>query len=683
MIGVTKGNFRKYFCYKLSRSKKLIFFFSLLNFLALVFPPIVMSYGFKDLLYEISIADRALIYGDPTFGTTVFPMIIIPIVVIMITVSTVKSLKLYHNRADMDTLGCLPVSYGERFWGDFLSGIFANFVSYIPFCVISLFVTESTKATVEDIFNSKFAIDCRGIPTFFQNLVITTFFVYLGVYAITTFVSSCCGKTGNSVLFSFIAMAVLPGIFIVYGNEMFFYALGIDEFSEIAKNVCMLPPLGPFISLIMSNFDKHYSIWSLENSGYGMLANSPFYLVVFLLITAAFIAGAYFIGKHRRAEKVGEGFVFTGAYHALIITFLVTLIGASAAGYSKMMEGNSGMLFVALFSFIVYAALEFSQNKSFKKFWKTAVRFAAVFGVCFAFLTLVKTTNAFGIYKNLPSESSVKTVRLSGKYFYSDHYINENSYSFSSDELISEVLNEHEMLLGSADSIKTGDDLQITYVLNTGQTISRYYTTVGDAPDDPVKSFSDAVKQHPDFDLGDLGLISSKDFSPYLIRYSEHSSTSSSKIVRPDKVAELAEILLDDIKKNYDASEGRVGSIAFLIKNAERDFAGYYDINKSYERTLAFLADPDNFIDDIEGGFYRVHLNTPELQITVSFMSDDTSAAAKELMSYFRPYNNGEGYSNSLYINDSYTYTKYSIEAADEEAATKALITLFRERNLQ
>lgn len=685
MNKVTKSNFRKYFCYKLSKIRISIIFFSILNFLTTLLPAIIIYNDLKETAEFAEGEQNYFIYGTSMEFYSIFLLLSMLISIIMIIVMTVKSFRIYHKRADMDTLGCLPVSYRERFWGDFLSGLVANFVSFIPLYIVSLIISEKMKEPIDRILYSKFEIDFTFYRMSFLGFWLTALLSYLGIYAVTAFVCSCCGKKGSSVLYSFVAMAVIPGIFIVYADKLFSNTLGMDAYYEIMKNVCMLPPFGPIISIVMASYSPAEISYDIK---YLMMINNPSFIVIFLLITAAFIAGAYFIGKRRRAENVGETFVFKSAYHVLTLTFLVTLIGASASAYSKLMD-DSGILYVMMFSFIVYAALEISQNKGVKGFWKTAVRFAAVFGVCFAFLTLVEKTNAFGLYKTLPSEDSIKEVRISGKYFYSSGlYSNDREYIV--DGSFSEVLGEHKSLINSG-SLKTGDDLRIIYVMKTGLEVTRKYSVKNTEAGDVIKSFSDTVKQLPDFDFGSFGVIDEPDLGNYNAYFKTTGETE--KYLRADKLEELTELLRYDLKNNYYYMNNNIktfGRLVFITKNMERDRFNHlvYYILPNYENTIKFLNDPGNYSSEAiknETDKYHLTYNNSNMNLRVYVSTEDTSAAAKELLSYIKPQSESNGYDNKngVRIRSVLSGLDYTIDAADENAVLKAMLAVFREKYIQ
>lgn len=650
--------------------------FALVNFMSVLFSAILLNNGFRKEAREpgFEYFFEAYLFNLRVMGLAVV------INIIMIVLTTAKSFRIYHSRAAMDTLGCLPVSYKQRFWGDFLSVVSANLISFIPFYLISLIIIGDMKGTVDSLQNiySIYNINLTDYPPFFSVYWLTMLLINLGTYAVTALVCSCCGKKGSTVLYSFVTMAAFSGIYLVYGKELFSNVIGVESNNEIAKSISMLPPFGPIVSYMMSTQSDEMS----PLTDWLAFKNNPFYIVIYLLLTAVFIAGAYLIGKRRRAENVGESFVFKSAYHTLTLMFMIMLIGASTIAYSNLME-DSGTLWVMLLSFIVYTALEVSQNKGFKGFWKTAVRFAAVFGACFAFITLIKTTNSFGIYKILPSAGSVKEVKVSGSYFYTPWVEYSKEYTLDEKQSVSAILNEHKKLFDS-DSLQTGNDLNVTYVMKTGQNITRRYS----AGDDAIKNFSLAVRELPDFDFGSLGVIDEPDTGKYDLCI--HIEKNPIKYIRGDRAERFLELLRYDIKNNYYCKRlnqdiyGRL----FFEENAEKhDFAKAYLIFPTYQGTIEFLEDPDNFElirEKNETDNYRISYGNENMSICVYVSTEDTSAAAKELLSYIKPKSENDSYDSKkgVRIQSGISGVYYTIDPADEEAVLKAMLALFGEKHI-
>lgn len=669
------SNFGTYYRYQMSKKIPLMIVFAVLNFISTALLSLIVLISFNNMADDLP---GMFYYIEPlSFIGMIFTSALC-ISIIMIVVSTAMSLKLYHKRAAMDTLGSLPLSYTDRFWGDFLSLITSNIISLVPFSIIAVFLNNALKRPISTISDNDlyFYREYGLLSSMMNGFLITFIMVYIGVYAATMLISSCCGKCGSAIAFSLISIVMLPGIFTTYGDYFFMNIIGADSNAEIVESVGMLPPLGPVFSIIIS---------ASNGLNIRFLTQQPQCLVIFLLLCAAMIAGAYFIGKRRRAEMIGESFVFRSVRHVISLTLIVMMIGVFSANFS-FDKGVNGFIYVLLITFVIYFILEISQTKSFKRFWVVILRYACVLVVCMAFLSLVRSTNSFGAYKILPSKESVKEIKISGKYFYTQTEFGnkEKEYVFRAEESVSGILEEHAKLLQDK-SISGGYSIKISYRLKGGQKITRCY---GGA-DTLIKGFSDAVKQLPDYSLGSLGLLDRTDFTGYNARYSSYNDNTTNGVIRSDKITELAEALRYDIENNY-AEGSSVGYVRFYLSEDDDHFYsrdGYYEIYDCYEKSLAFFGDVDNFrASDSENEItaYRVsfqNMASRDEVVAVIVNVDDTSAAAKELLSYIQPrkgnsYSGGEIYVRA--VGDRYSDFEIDPEKTDE--ALKAMFTLFREK---
>lgn len=703
---MTKSNFGKYFRYKLSKGKPFVIIFAVLNFLSITLPCIRL-YNLFNYLKTVN-EDYDFGYIDNTLDsiyTLIKAMIIICIIVI--TVTTAKSMKFYHNRAAVDMLGSLPLSYGERFWGDLLSSICVNFISFVPFSIISLILTKDLILIndTESLYRIIPTSDYYLLETIEKSKMIFYYvfiliFVYIGIYAVTTFISSCCGKFGSSVFFSIIAMSVIPGIYTIYANWFFSNVIGVDASKGIISNIFMLPPLGPIFSVIMRLENPNVLYTQKYDLSY---LKQPICIMASVVIIAAFIAGAFFIGKKRKAEKTGQEFVFKTVFHILSLTLLVMIIGVIYFNFFEK-KGLTGILMVLLISFLFYIILELSQNKSFKGFWKAVIRFAAGFGACIAFLMIAKTTNFFNYYKKLPSENNIKEVKISGAYFYSIiNSADETKHIYKEKESVSVILSEHKKLLMS-DGLKTGNELSITYVTKNGSEFTRGYSIKNDS--EPIKSFSGVINDLEEFDPSILGVLNNSDFSGIKAVFSRRNSEDNMPygIIRNDKINELAELLRFDIKNNYFynsvTGNGSIGILEFIDENGYYSTLGYYGIFTEYKDTLEFLNNPDNYVKqgdnssasnnpgDDNSAIYDIDYMTNGdegllTDISISISEDDTSEYAKELMSYIEVKNSPDEYSPKIWVSGKNSSIVYGVRLENEKAAIKAMLKLFREKYVQ
>ena len=695
MTKTSKSNFGRYFCYKLANNKQPAIIFAILNFLSTILPQIVMFNHCSEIVEQLVDYPHAniIVITDISrwaFYSMAFSAIIS---VIIITLTTVKSMKIYHDRAAMDTLGCLPLSYGERFWGDLLSSICTNFITLLPMAIVSLIMAGFMRPMVQKIADSSFSeLAIISNPHMISVLIIAMMISFLGIYAVTAFISSCCGKFGTSVVYSLVAMVALPGIYTVYANYFFSQIIGVDPYREISSNVSIMQPFGALFSVALRIVDQRISF--NERFNFDLLIFRPGVLIGSALIIAAFMIGAYFVGKNRKAEKTGEGFVFKSVFYALIMTLLVMVFGVTSS-YFLGEKSIFGLIFILFISFVLYSTLEFSQNRSFKGLWKTVIRYAAVIGACFAFMALVKASNGLDIYKKLPNENSIKEVRVSGVYFYSNSPGASNAeHIYKNAESISTIFNEHKKLL-ETDGLETGNRVDISYITKGGREIHRSYTIPND--DSPIKNFSGTVRALKEFDPSILGVIAKTDFSGITATYNPYSDDPKIEI-RSNKTAELAEILRGDIEKYYFSS-GEIDSetVGFLyfcdVRDERYNFVGNYDIHDVYKATLEFLNDPDNFEQEEEDVREKIFSlvytsdNDDDMlsNISLDVSENDTSPYAIELLSYIEQSNFDDPdfeYSN-IFVRDKSSSKYYSIREENKTAALKAMLNLYRERYAQ
>ena len=696
---MSKSYFGRYFLYKLKHLKYLMIPFAILNFMTAVLPQIIMYNSIKsqtDYIGFDGFINVGFYFWDGADSVAFKVMgFFAAICAVMITVTTVRSVRIYHDRAAMDTLGCLPLSYRERFWGDLLSPVCANFISLIPFYCVSLIIESAAQPLIRylDTSYSNYMYSLtramHNISTFTLLLIIA----YLGIYAVTAFISSCCGKFGTAVGFSFVAMAVIPGIYTIYANYFYTNAIGADAYWEICSKVGMLPPFGAVFSIFMRKIDPF--ITYEQQNDFNYLINRPVCFIVPLLVIAAFLLGAYYIGKKRKSEKTGEGFVFKSVFYVLAMTLLVMVIGlvsfpsiiSNAIGGAK----TASLYIILPLAFLFYSALEISQNGGFKGFWKTVIRYAATVGACLAFMTVVKETGALGYYKALPSENNIREIRVSGEYFYSN-YMETTEHVYKAPESVSTILSEHKKLLDGG-GLTTGHKLFVTYVTKSGSEIRRGYTIEG--ADQPIRDFSYAVNSLQEFDPSVLGIIGNVDLDGWTAEfdiYGRNEEGLPEGDIRVEKLPELAVILRRDIENYYfDDSETGRSTVGNMIFENEHGEWSVYKILYTYEDTLAFLSDPSIYEEKENGedkntatSFHVTYIAGDSedgllSDISVTISADDTSGFAEDLWSYIEPTNNLNHNPPCFIITDDRGSKNYRIKYGFEYDAKKALLYLFRD----
>ncbi len=647
--------------------------------------------------------------------------IVVLTIVVIFTPASVFDFFVKRNRTD--TLGCLPLTYRQRFWGDFMSGLGVHMISFIPFSAAGLLLVAI--AGGNDAFNDYF-YDPVFYHSYNKNIfvkaylsyILLLFIGYLGAYAVSCFVTVCCGRSFNAKACSLICQILPAGLVTVYCGCALMNSVGVDIYEEWTKAIAVIPPVGTWLGAILrgaSNTTAFEDIGiRLERAFF--LIKHPWYIVVTAVILAALIIGAYFLGKLRKNERTGRDFVFKGAYYVLSVMTVVFIIGIIQMARDEMPWVFSlGSVFAIIVAFVVYAAIELVHTRSFKRIWQTALKFTAIYLACQGFFMLAYNTGGFGAEKYLPPRALISEVRISGNKFLDptiNHY--DKYYIYRSDNAISTILSEHEKLLSETSDVRTGGDIVITYVLKNGGEVVRGYGTTyvdGVAQSEAFAEMCGTIRQLTPTDSSVLGFIDDPQYDEIEIKYHKMTHDKELGYVSPGTVYvaegmenEFMKLLKHDIINNYTWYQSNVGEINIKHSlNGTGDWEIYY-IHEGYADAIAFLNDPVNMTDkpkeEPKEYVYNISLiwgvleteTEPEVpygegeaisHMMVIVSSEDESAEAKELIGYLRLVSEapegGISKNFNIYSNNDSAGT-LGIAKEDERAVIRAMLKFIRIR---
>ncbi len=538
----------------------------------------------------------------------------------------------------------------------------------------------------------------------------------MGAYAVSCFVTVCCGRKFNAKACSLIFQILPAGLVTVYCGCALMNSVGVDIYEEWTKAIAVIPPVGTWLSAVLRgsvNITAFNDIGSqLERAFF--LIKHPWYIVVTAVILAALIIGAYFLGKLRKNERTGREFVFKGAYRVMSVMTVVFIIGIIQMARDEMpVIFSLGSVFAIIIAFVVYAAIELIHTRSFKRIWWTALKFIAICLACQGFFLLVHNTGGFGAEKYLPPRALISEVRVSGDKFLDpiiNHY--DKYYIYRSDDAISAILSEHEKLLSETSDVGTGGDIVVTYVLKNGGEVVRGYGMTyvdGVAQSETLAEMCSTIRQLTPTDSSVLGFIDDPQYGEIEIKYHKMTHvkelgyvSSGAVYVAEGMEDEFMELLKHDIINNYTWYQSNVGEINIRHSlNGTGDWETYY-IHEGYADTIAFLNDPANMTDkpkeDPKDFVYHINFtwgrrNTesdPEVpygegeaisRISVSVSSEDESAEAKEIIGYLRPVSEApEGVISknfNIYSNNDSVGT-LGIAKEDERAVIRVMLKYVR-----
>ncbi len=504
-------------------------------------------------------------------------------ITIVVIFTPASAFDFFVKRNCTDTLGCLPLTYRQRFWGDFLSGLGVHMISFIPCSAAGLIFAAAADGNISDTFNEYIYDTILYNSAVIRNIFVRTYlsyilllFVgYMGAYAVSCFVTVCCGRKFNAKACSLIFQILPAGLVTVYCGCALMNSVGVDIYEEWTKAIAVIPPVGTWLSAVLRgsvNITAFNDIGSqLERAFF--LIKHPWYIVVTAVILAALIIGAYFLGKLRKNERTGREFVFKGAYRVMSVMTVVFIIGIIQMARDEMpVIFSLGSVFAIIIAFVVYAAIELIHTRSFKRIWWTALKFIAICLACQGFFLLVHNTGGFGAEKYLPPRALISEVRVSGDKFLDpiiNHY--DKYYIYRSDDAISAILSEHEKLLSETSDVGTGGDIVVTYVLKNGGEVVRGYGMTyvdGVAQSETLAEMCSTIRQLTPTDSSVLGFIDDPQYGEIEIKYHKMTHvkelgyvSSGAVYVAEGMEDEFMELLKHDIINNYTWYQSNVGEI--------------------------------------------------------------------------------------------------------------------------
>lgn len=698
--------FKEYFRYKLRDLRGFTILFAVLNSITVTgFAAAVLIYVQTILIpYYLRDSKEAYHYGyGGLYYFIMFLYLMIGLIfltVLMLSVMPAINFKFFNKREFMDTLGGLPLTVKQRFLGDMLSGAASFGLSFVPCSVIAVILAVITEFSglrkIEDYFVSGYSfpwIDV-GYTKYVLTVLLTILLSYAAAYAVSCFVTSCCGKVGTSVLFSLILLGVITILPLSIGGYIGKCTIGSAP--DIANTIIIssTPPFGTIIALITD---------MTNNTSISFAVKTPLVLIM-LLVPVLFGVGAYFAATRRKTERVDRELVLNAGYYVIsaIITFVACSFCVWVADNSKMYI--IPLLLISLGTCLVMA---FLNTRSLKKSWKGAAVFAMTGLFSLGLTFLIGKTDGFGSSTHLPSKESIKSITLYGdpisRAFPSDNYM--DNVTIDSEEGIELVLSEHQKIIDDLENYAFSSEnyswpLTISYNLKNGMVTTRQYSYIGEAAsiaDDPTYKFVDVISELPELYTKTIaGMIGNPEMPCTGMVYAgsdpnniDHDFEGNITLsVRPSSYDKFAECYLEDLGNwRPDGTSSTFGMMRYNYIDKSGKLQTYMCVLwDNFDKTIEFLRDPDNFeevadivVDDkAEYGVTFRDGSNFMISFTITYPE-----LAREFLSYLRPEfsTGGEELSQCFLINSkgsNNNYYSYSISKADEQAALSAFIKAIR-----
>lgn len=567
-----RGFFGKYLRYRIGSQSTNLLICSVLNLLGLPF------YALSRLVESSAQStDSSFHLYASFFGTVcVYALVLLAVTGAAFAFS-------YWNKKELtDTLGCLPLTHKQRFWGDFLGGYIANVAPFIPAALISVI-----------LFSAAFKNYGGTHIGFVAGLLLTLFFVYTFAYIISVLVSAIVGRFVFAEIFSVIGTVIFT---LLISSVSRIFLNGITGFSADGEDMFYAIPFGPL-------FGEVAKVLSLDGAfgepfdeallSMNFMIMKPLNIVIFTVAAAGLTVLSYFITKTRKQENVGKIAAHGEAFRVMALLTAATAVMFVVANFS---ERNIITSYVvgSLIGAGILVVFEVIRRPRSAEAIKTIVGYAGTLALCFGFCALVKATGAFGArYIHVAPEDveylSVRTNQSTD----SVHLFPTEMLELTEKEDIHRFTENHNSILKTyGDVLESGSKFVLLYKLNDGTTLLRGYHG----------SIDGLLKM-------DENLHSLDGYPSALCSF----MTDGSKInacsatiegvfgeinVPSEKLTEFLEILSSEIIEKYSPAAQNCGSANVNISNAEYAGGVYLYVQNDYTRTLEYLNALENNAED-------------------------------------------------------------------------------------
>lgn len=373
-----------------------------------------------------------------------------------------------YKKSITDMNYALPLSGTQRFFADYLSGFTMYLVPAIVGILLAIAILGIGTPIVGEKIMAEFWENFSYVLRFvFVVLVAMILFYTLSVLAITF-----CGNTFEAI-FSIIAFNVLipATVACVWVALCESYPYGIDAGGIFYKNIfTSTSPVGAASFFVMYAINLSYG----ETQSFASFLFAK-WIIITLIVSAIYLAAAYLLYRHRKAEHVSKPYVYKTAFYGImtmavfcILSLFFTLDGFLAAGIVLCGIG--------------WFIMEVITRRGFKKFWQAGIGFAAAVISVVILCNVFTATKGFGMAKNVPSAASVESVTIScfdsSELVIRDRKVIEETVKLHK-ELVDRHFNQENYSYNTVNNLRYYNikdlDISIDYSTYTGSTITRDY----------------------------------------------------------------------------------------------------------------------------------------------------------------------------------------------------------------
>lgn len=463
-----KSFFGTYLRYRIKSQRTNLILSCILNLLTL--PLFIVGY----------ISSQNNEYSQLYYFGTFFSILCGVFLIVLAVIGAIFSFDFYHRKDLTDTIGCLPLTYGQRFFGDLLGGYIANVLPSVPIGLAAAVFAAVYKGFEE--FDPDRGITKLG---FILGMAVSLFFALTFTYLFAVLIVSACGKVLHSVLFTVFGIAVLTGTVAGIGGCFGIGMLGVDPADYMSKALSFIPPVGSIADLYLGTVFLSGSPLELFGGNLWYYSGRRFFtaldvpnIVWFVILGAGITLGAYGIGKCRKTEKTGSAFAVRPAFYVIsafscaagvFITVIYNVKDQLSFGTGLPKAAGVGAI-LCIVSIVMYLPK--------KKLLPRCILCGMIaVGASVGAAALLKETNSFGAAYLPENTKEIEYIRLNY-----DYYITDKS------DMKQYIKNHNDILREGRDKLVYGHRYTIEYKTADGEVTERSYHDLNGSATDVMRN---------------------------------------------------------------------------------------------------------------------------------------------------------------------------------------------------
>ncbi len=483
-----------------------------------------------------------------------------------------ESFDFYLKPHYTDMYGSLPINHKYRFFADLISGYVTSVLPFSVFTLLSIPITASfAKNQGGEIYTELYGYS-----------VLTLILGLTFLYALSVLAASITGRKLSA--WACAAIFSLGAAFLACGCAVFTAAC-ITGFKDeaLAGNMCSLTPSIHILKNTLDSivnyqpFKIDHDVLTITDGILNTSASKAVNVICWIIETAAFIIAAYFLTKHRKAERTGGAFAYKYCYHTVLAIAILTVFSVTATFFysaGAISYNMWDMLIIAvIISAVIFAAFEISMRRGWKNFGKSSAFFGITCGVIIIGAAAARYTGVFGLREILPQVDEIESVKL-------------QDMEFTDEEDIEKFRENHLTLLKKYGNALSTGNIEIEYKLKDGKTFTRSY-----------QSYRDELQLLP---VGLKGykeqFLNALDNGGWIRDgYVTLKGVFGGARIKTEKFGDFVDVFLDEVNENI--GNGKIIGNAGLGLSPDNDgrFARL-DIYDSYTKTIEFAKNQDNLI---------------------------------------------------------------------------------------